>query len=65
MSRQVTSTLRISSTDAHCVREVGLEANTQTTATGKIIFKWILRKQGGEVWTGIIWLRIGIGGGLL
>jgi len=26
---------------------------------GKIILKWILGKQGGKVWTGCIWLRIG------
>jgi hypothetical protein len=29
------------------------------------ILKWILRKSGGRVWTGLIWLRIGTGGGLL
>jgi hypothetical protein len=27
--------------------------------------KWILEKQDGMVWTGLIWLRIGISGGLL
>jgi hypothetical protein len=32
---------------------------------GKIILEWILGKQGGEVWTGFIWLRIGTSGGLL
>jgi hypothetical protein len=31
---------------------------------GKIL-DGILGKQGGKVWTGIIWLRLGTGGGLL
>jgi hypothetical protein len=31
----------------------------------KIILKRILGKQGGKVWTGCIWLRTGISGGLL
>jgi hypothetical protein len=26
---------------------------------GMIIFKWILGKYGGKVWTGCIWLRLG------
>jgi hypothetical protein len=30
-----------------------------------IILKWIFRKWDVEVWTGLIWLRIGTGGGLL
>jgi hypothetical protein len=29
------------------------------------ISEWILGKEGGKVWTGCIWLRIGISGGLL
>jgi hypothetical protein len=32
---------------------------------GTIILKYILGKQGGNVWTGCIWLRIGTSGGLL
>jgi hypothetical protein len=32
---------------------------------GKIILKWILGKQGGNLWTGLIWIRIGAKGGLL
>jgi hypothetical protein len=32
---------------------------------GKIILKWILGKQGGKIWTGCIWLRIGTSGRLL
>jgi hypothetical protein len=31
---------------------------------GSIIFKWICKKWDGA-WTGLIWLRIGIGVGLL
>jgi len=27
---------------------------------GEIILEWIVRKQGGKLWTGFIWLRIGI-----
>jgi hypothetical protein len=30
---------------------------------GKIILNWILRKEGGKLWTGCIWLRIGSIGG--
>ena len=32
---------------------------------GKIILRWIFRKWDVEVWTGLIWLRIGTGGGHL
>jgi hypothetical protein len=32
---------------------------------GEMIFEGILGKQGGKVWTGIIWLRIGSSGGFL
>jgi len=32
---------------------------------GNMTLQWILGKQGGKVWTGFIWLRIGIGGLLL
>jgi hypothetical protein len=30
-----------------------------------MILKCILRKQGGRMWTGFIWLKTGTGGGLL
>jgi hypothetical protein len=30
---------------------------------GKIILRWIFRKQDVGVWTALIWLRIGPGGG--
>jgi hypothetical protein len=32
---------------------------------GWIILKWILERQGGVVWTELIWLRIGTSGGNL
>jgi hypothetical protein len=31
----------------------------------KIIVEWILRKYGGSLWTGCIWFRIEVIGGLL
>jgi hypothetical protein len=32
---------------------------------GWIILKWILERQNGVVWTGLIWLKIETSGGLL
>jgi hypothetical protein len=32
---------------------------------GRIILKWIFRKWDVGAWTGLIWVRIGIGGGHL
>jgi hypothetical protein len=32
---------------------------------GRIILKWIFKKWDERAWTGLIWLRIRIGGGLL
>ena len=32
---------------------------------GRIILNWILKKWDWEAWTGLIWLRIGTGGGRL
>jgi hypothetical protein len=31
---------------------------------GRVIFEWDLKKQGGTVWTGFIWLRTGTKGEL-
>jgi hypothetical protein len=31
----------------------------------RIILTWVIKKLGGGVWTGLIWLGIGTGGGLL
>jgi hypothetical protein len=31
----------------------------------RIILEWTLGKQGGKVWTGFMWLRIGTSSGLL
>jgi hypothetical protein len=30
-----------------------------------IILKWVSKRWDGEAWTGLIWLRIGTGGGNL
>jgi len=32
---------------------------------GKVILEWYLGKEGGKVWIGYIWLRIGTSGELL
>jgi hypothetical protein len=32
---------------------------------GIIILKWIFKKGDGEAWTGLLWLRIETGAGLL
>jgi hypothetical protein len=34
-------------------------------ADGKIILKWIFRQWDDVAWVGLLWLRIGTGGGLL
>jgi hypothetical protein len=37
----------------------GREHSEDLSTNGRIILKCILRKYGGNVWTGFIWLRIG------
>jgi hypothetical protein len=32
---------------------------------GSIILKWIFKNWHGEAWSGLVWLRIGTGGGHL
>jgi hypothetical protein len=32
---------------------------------GWIILKWICERYNGMIWTGLIWLKLGISGGLL
>jgi hypothetical protein len=32
---------------------------------GRMVLKRIFKKWDGEAWTGLLWLRIGTGGGLL
>jgi hypothetical protein len=43
----------------------GKEHSEDLGVDGRIILEWILGKEGGYVWTGYIWLRIGTSGGLL
>jgi hypothetical protein len=44
----------------------GSDHSLKLGVDGKIILEWILKeKQDGQVWTGGIWFRIGISGGLL
>jgi len=31
----------------------------------RMILEWMLEKYGGEVWTGLFWLRLGTNGGIL
>jgi len=32
---------------------------------GTIILKWICKEWDGETWTGLVWFRVGTGGGVL
>jgi hypothetical protein len=32
---------------------------------GRIISRWIFKKWDGGAWTGLVWLRMGVGGELL
>jgi len=41
-----------------------MEPNHDPGADGNIILKWIFRKWDGATCTGLIWLRLGTGGGL-
>jgi hypothetical protein len=44
---------------------VGKPEGKRPHISGRMILKLILENQDGVLWTGFIWLRIGIGGGLL
>jgi len=39
--------------------------NLAEKSHSEIILEWIFGKQGGRVWTGSIWLRIGTSGSIL
>jgi hypothetical protein len=43
----------------------GKDHSEDGRADGMITSEWILGKQGGKVWSGYIWLRIGTSGELL
>jgi len=43
----------------------GIENRDSFSHSSSKIPKWVFKKQDGEAWTGLIWLRTGIGGGLL
>jgi hypothetical protein len=43
----------------------GCDYSEDLGVDGKIILEWTLGESGGKVWTGFIWIRIGISGRLL
>jgi hypothetical protein len=43
----------------------GIDHKGDLDVDGKIILELILGKQGGKIWIGLIWLKIGAGGELL
>jgi hypothetical protein len=43
----------------------GEDTSEEPGVEGRIILEWILGKEGGKLWTGCIWLRIGTSDGLL
>jgi hypothetical protein len=47
------------------LKSVGMRRLGRPTRRWRIILKWVLWKQGGRAWTGLIWLRIGTGDGIL
>jgi hypothetical protein len=56
--------------DGNCIKvwlesHKGRDRPEERGTDGVIILKYILGKEGLEIWIGYIWLRIGIGGGLL
>jgi len=43
----------------------GINHSEDLGIDGKIILEWIVGKQGGKVWPGFIWLKVGISDRLL
>jgi hypothetical protein len=44
---------------------VGKETTWTTGRVWGIILKWVFKREGMKVWTGVTWLRTGTGGALL
>jgi hypothetical protein len=51
--------------DEKCPQYSGRDHPKDLGVDGNIKLRRILRKQGGNVWTGFIWLKIGTSGGPL
>jgi hypothetical protein len=53
-----------------CVQDIGTgnlreKAHLENLGVdGKIILKWLFKKWDGELWTGLIWLRVKTSGGV-
>jgi len=54
--------------EERCIQGFGGETEERREDSGvdrRVILKWKFKKSGAESRTGLIWLRIGTGGGLL
>jgi len=52
--------------EERCVKRFGGETHLEDPGVDvRIILRWIFKKWDMRIWTGLIWLRIGTGGGHL